>query len=69
MGITREKLYEEVWAEPMTKVAARYNVSSSFLARICKRSDCAAPSTRLLGQACSWQGVAETRSAGGGSGR
>jgi hypothetical protein len=37
MGITREKLYEEVWAEPMTKVAARYNVSSSFLARVCKR--------------------------------
>jgi len=36
MGITREKLYEEVWAEPMTKVAARYNVSSSFLARVCK---------------------------------
>jgi hypothetical protein len=37
MGIAREKLYEEVWAEPMTKVAARYNVSSSFLARVCKR--------------------------------
>jgi len=37
MGITREELYEEVWAEPMTKVAARYNVSSSFLARVCKR--------------------------------
>jgi hypothetical protein len=37
MGVTREKLYEEVWAEPMTKVAARYDVSSSFLARVCKR--------------------------------
>ena len=37
MGIAREKLYEEVWAEPMTKVAARYSVSSSFLARVCKR--------------------------------
>jgi hypothetical protein len=37
MSITRGKLYEEVWAEPMTKVAARYNVSSSFLARVCKR--------------------------------
>ncbi len=37
MGISREKLYAEVWAEPMTKVAARYNVSSSFLARVCKR--------------------------------
>jgi hypothetical protein len=37
MGATREKLYEEVWAEPMTKVAARYGVSSSFLARVCER--------------------------------
>lgn len=37
MSITREKLYEEIWTEPMTKVAARYNVSSSFLARVCKR--------------------------------
>lgn len=33
--VSRERLYEEVWAEPMTKVAARYNVSGSFLARIC----------------------------------
>jgi len=30
---SRETLYEEVWAEPMTAVAARYNVSSSFLGR------------------------------------
>jgi hypothetical protein len=33
--VSREKLYEEVWAEPMTTVARRYSVSSSFLARIC----------------------------------
>jgi hypothetical protein len=37
MTVTREKLYEEVWAEPMTTVAARYEVSSNFLARICGR--------------------------------
>lgn len=37
MGIAREALYGEVWAEPMTKVAARYEVSSSFLARVCTR--------------------------------
>lgn len=37
MAVTRETLYEEVWAEPMTKVAARYGVSSSFLARVCER--------------------------------
>lgn len=33
--MTREKLYELVWAEPMLKVAARYGVSSSYLARVC----------------------------------
>ncbi len=33
--LTREELYELVWAEPMLKVAARYDVSSSYLARIC----------------------------------
>jgi hypothetical protein len=37
MTVTREKLFEEIWAEPMTTVAARYNVSSTYLARICKR--------------------------------
>lgn len=37
MAVTREKLYEEIWAEPMTKVAVRYGVSSSFLARVCER--------------------------------
>lgn len=37
MSVSREKLFEEVWAEPMTTVAARYRVSSSFLARICAR--------------------------------
>jgi len=33
--VSRERLYEEVWAEPMTKVAMKYNVSSSFMARVC----------------------------------
>jgi len=37
MSVTREKLYEEVWAEPMLQVAAKYKVSSSFLARVCRR--------------------------------
>lgn len=37
MAIPREQLYKEVWSEPMTKVAARYGVSSSFLARVCER--------------------------------
>lgn len=37
MAVDREKLYEQVWDEPMTKVAARYGVSTSFLARVCDR--------------------------------
>jgi hypothetical protein len=37
MSVTREQLYEDVWAEPMTKVAPKYGVSASFLARICDR--------------------------------
>jgi len=37
MPVTRETLYQEVWAEPMTTVAKRYDVSSSFLVRVCER--------------------------------
>ncbi len=37
MSVSREELYELVWAEPMTKVALRYRVSSNFLARVCDR--------------------------------
>ena len=33
----RQKLYEQIWKEPMTKVAERYNVSSSALCRTCKK--------------------------------
>ena len=35
MSVTREQLYPEVWAEPMTRVAARYDVSANYLARVC----------------------------------
>ena len=31
--LTREVLYELVWTEPMLKVAARFEVSSSYMAR------------------------------------
>lgn len=37
MFVTREDLYRQVWAEPMIAVGARYDVSSSFLARVCRR--------------------------------
>jgi hypothetical protein len=37
MSVTREELYEQAWSEPMLKVAAKYDVSSSFLARVFER--------------------------------
>ena len=33
MAVSRKELYEEVWTEPMTTVANRYDMSSNFLAR------------------------------------
>lgn len=36
MRISREDLYRDVWSEPATKLAQRYDVSSSYLARVCE---------------------------------
>lgn len=36
MRITRDDLYKEIWSEPATKLAQRYDVSSSYLARVCE---------------------------------
>lgn len=44
MTVDRKTLYEEVWQEPMTTVADRYGVSSSFLARVCERLNVPRPS-------------------------
>lgn len=33
--ITREELYELVWSKPMTKVAEQFDVSGSYMARVC----------------------------------
>lgn len=33
--VSRDELYRLVWSEPMTKVAERFDVSGSYLARIC----------------------------------
>ncbi len=43
MNVTREQLYKEVWTEPMLQVAARYQVSASFLARVCRRMNVPCP--------------------------
>ncbi len=41
--LDRETLYKLVWSEPMLKIAARYDVSSSYLARICTRMNVPRP--------------------------
>jgi hypothetical protein len=33
--VSRDDLYWLVWSEPMTKIAERFEVSGSYLARIC----------------------------------
>ena len=35
MAVSRQVLFAEVWAEPMTTVAAGHGVSSHFLACVC----------------------------------
>jgi len=42
-NVGREKLYNQVWAEPMSKVAVNYNVSGSYLARICRELNIPTP--------------------------
>jgi len=37
LTIDRRTLYREIWIEPATVVAARYGISSTFLARLCAR--------------------------------
>ncbi|MGE5472605.1 MAG: hypothetical protein ACM3UU_00080 [Ignavibacteriales bacterium] len=39
----REKLYKEVWTEPMVKVAERYNVSDVALKKMCKKLNVPVP--------------------------
>jgi hypothetical protein len=39
----REKLYREIWAEPMTTVAKRYGISDVALRRHCKKLDIPLP--------------------------
>ena len=41
--LTREALYALAWSEPMVKVAARFGVSSSYMARVCTRMNVPRP--------------------------
>lgn len=40
---TRQELYDLVWTEPMTKLAARYDISGNGLAKACRRADIPVP--------------------------
>ena len=44
MTVNREKLYQEIWAEPITKVSKRYGVSDSYLIRVLKSLNIPRPS-------------------------
>ncbi len=41
--LTRQELYEEVWADPVSKVAMKYGISDVGLAKICKRKSIPRP--------------------------
>ena len=41
--LTREELYEKVWAQPTTKVAAEFGMSDVGLAKICRKMDVPKP--------------------------
>lgn len=44
MELTREQLFNQIWAEPMGTVAARYGITGNGLARICDRLNIPRPS-------------------------
>jgi hypothetical protein len=50
MSITREALYAEIWAAPMTKIAAKHGASSNYLARVCDVLQHSAPGARVDGR-------------------
>lgn len=42
-SLTRQQLYDLAWAEPVLKIADRFNVSSSYMARVCSQLDVPRP--------------------------
>lgn len=44
----REKLYDEVWVESVTKVAERYGVSYVAKAKVCRKMQIPPPRKRIL---------------------
>lgn len=48
--VTRESLYQLVWAESMLKVAARFKVSSSYMASSMYSNERPSHGARILGE-------------------
>ena len=44
----REKLYNEVWTEPVTTVAQRYDISDNGLRKHCKRLGIPLPQVKKI---------------------
>lgn len=55
--ISREQLYEEVWAEPITRVAERYGVSDVAVAKWCRKLDVPRPGRGYWARKCAGQRV------------
>lgn len=51
VAITREALYEIVWSVSMLKIAARFGVSSSYMARVCTALNVPRPPAGYWGKA------------------
>src|SRR5688572_16860784 len=43
VSFTREELYEQVWATPMSRLAGKYGISNVGLAKICRKYDIPCP--------------------------
>ena len=56
----REKLYEEVWSEPVMKVAERYGVSGVAIAKTCKKMHIPVPGRRYWNKVQSGQKLEKT---------
>lgn len=57
----REKLYDELWTEPVAKVALKYEVSDATLRKHCKKLDIPLPDKGYWAKLKSGQKVAKTK--------
>jgi hypothetical protein len=52
--ITREALYESVWSEPVSKIAASYDLSDRRLGEALGASRHSNPAAWVVGEAAAW---------------